>query len=1122
MAPTKVLLKQTRAALDAKDFKKAISLAKDVLRADKKNYHAYVFIGVAANSTEDVTHAIQAYEKAIALRPEHALAYKGMVEALTKAVDIPDHQLLLARAHAGLGKYSSQQSSKSLPRAADLLYPLAITDESLRSECVEILHLCKSAENMPQPRVEKSVYRIAHLLAKNVLTSDKRPELSDLQRQPLSSALDECEQRIRATFAPLQHVYVVNVIMTRALLRCIAENDFEANYELLRNANAGEEILELAETDTGARLQSTEVAHFALRDFHLSPFVKKSDTKRSRFVLAAEIFRRSQNLELASNVAGINTIETSKYTGGKTAMSIASCTHAMVYSFLHLQRQEYKRALQTVKEGLRLAETSATLKRQKAIFQLLCGAAFSGDRKYKDSIREYEKAKSLGQQLDIPWIEQAAHYGIVNAAVRGHGRRSRQASTAVEEAAASPDGTFGILECIWTDALGGDIDTIRMEEVTDRAVAHASGSGSAHSDLLWDCGILDSTFIMSPKEIAGRGLTRLGQMLLQQDGMEESSLRRAQQLHMKAAGLFRGYPDPFAHLGYIFENISIEKSDERMALRAMRCYEKAVTIDAAHPLASRRLTRMMLVRGMQREAATVAREASEKNPTARWAHNVVGWVRLARGLYREAAVAFRNALRGRPKLSPRAEETLFGTSVGQTEVDNSLVVDIDSWRGMCASYRAEGKIGPALSCLEKAIALILEPPLEYVTGSVVDLSLIQTSTEMLLSSEKTILLLTQKRTDMAISQMSTLLLDELTPITTKYDLSEAHIYLAAQEWLQGAYATAVQLRERAGELIEVAVEIQKRRFPFLNPECCLKRVGDTWMEVVSDYPSSLSTLIPSTQLVAALRKAKVAYLQAVHYSPWKSKGRMQDVAAVYTRMGTYTGDKKLCKLGLDTLLATDADPGALAIAFLSYASVSDDTTYKQTADGLARRVSQSPHSKKYRVQLPVAIVGGMDENNAHNYADSAIDAVREDPTDWRGWYSVALVREADARQSQWDQSATRSCEEAYREADKLGAGPVAVQGRVRCMVELLRRASDDERLTKPIYLQACLCMSTAARAGLPEPELCRMIVDKFTSESISSAKATLQAKQGDQVTYLYRDAHLFPFLEESRMMEIDA
>lgn len=54
-----------------------------MLKADKDNYNALVFIGVAAEGLEQPDQAIKAFEKATEVSPEQVLAWQVKLERLT-------------------------------------------------------------------------------------------------------------------------------------------------------------------------------------------------------------------------------------------------------------------------------------------------------------------------------------------------------------------------------------------------------------------------------------------------------------------------------------------------------------------------------------------------------------------------------------------------------------------------------------------------------------------------------------------------------------------------------------------------------------------------------------------------------------------------------------------------------------------------------------------------------------------------------------------------------------------------------------------------------------------------------------------------------------------------------
>ncbi|XP_063620724.1 superkiller complex protein 3 [Cydia splendana] len=75
MADTKALLKEARKLIDDNNYKDAQECCKNILRKDKQNYIALVLLG---KSLQDADQASLAYQKAIASKPDHPLAWHGL------------------------------------------------------------------------------------------------------------------------------------------------------------------------------------------------------------------------------------------------------------------------------------------------------------------------------------------------------------------------------------------------------------------------------------------------------------------------------------------------------------------------------------------------------------------------------------------------------------------------------------------------------------------------------------------------------------------------------------------------------------------------------------------------------------------------------------------------------------------------------------------------------------------------------------------------------------------------------------------------------------------------------------------------------------------------------------
>lgn len=80
----KTALKSARDAIRNKEYKEALKHCKTVLKQEKNNYNAWVFIGVAAAELEQPDQAQGAYKKAAELEPEQLLAWQGLASLYEK------------------------------------------------------------------------------------------------------------------------------------------------------------------------------------------------------------------------------------------------------------------------------------------------------------------------------------------------------------------------------------------------------------------------------------------------------------------------------------------------------------------------------------------------------------------------------------------------------------------------------------------------------------------------------------------------------------------------------------------------------------------------------------------------------------------------------------------------------------------------------------------------------------------------------------------------------------------------------------------------------------------------------------------------------------------------------
>uniref|UniRef100_A0A3B3BLI5 SKI3 subunit of superkiller complex n=2 Tax=Oryzias melastigma TaxID=30732 RepID=A0A3B3BLI5_ORYME len=108
----KAALKSARDAIKNKEFKEALKHCKTVLKLEKNNYNAWVFIGLAACELEQTDQSLTAYKKAIELDPEQLLAWQGLANLYEKT-DQWDFKVELPNVYQKLVElYSSSDKNK--------------------------------------------------------------------------------------------------------------------------------------------------------------------------------------------------------------------------------------------------------------------------------------------------------------------------------------------------------------------------------------------------------------------------------------------------------------------------------------------------------------------------------------------------------------------------------------------------------------------------------------------------------------------------------------------------------------------------------------------------------------------------------------------------------------------------------------------------------------------------------------------------------------------------------------------------------------------------------------------------------------------------------------------------
>uniref|UniRef100_A0A8C2FWQ2 Tetratricopeptide repeat domain 37 n=1 Tax=Cyprinus carpio TaxID=7962 RepID=A0A8C2FWQ2_CYPCA len=147
----KAELKSAREAIKNKEFKEALKHCKAVLKLEKNNYNAWVFIGVAATELQQPDQAQTAYRKATELEPEQLLAWQvshGVETIMNSPNVVSDKAKCLEVSKKLVEVYQSEKNYLQVARVWRRLIQVR------EAEDLELLELWKEMTRLLQDTVE--------------------------------------------------------------------------------------------------------------------------------------------------------------------------------------------------------------------------------------------------------------------------------------------------------------------------------------------------------------------------------------------------------------------------------------------------------------------------------------------------------------------------------------------------------------------------------------------------------------------------------------------------------------------------------------------------------------------------------------------------------------------------------------------------------------------------------------------------------------------------------------------------------------------------------------------------------------------------------------------------------
>ncbi len=182
---------------------------------------------------------------------------------------------------------------------------------------------------------------------------------------------------------------------------------------------------------------------------------------------------------------------------------------------------------------------------------------------------------------------------------------------------------------------------------------------------------------------------------------------------LRAAKMDTSKASPFALLGIWYES----KND---AKRAEGCYQKALSLDASHPVAGRGLQRLIELKDL----VPHCKKAIEQNsPVNGWAWQALGQSKAVNeGDDSTAVICFQQALRCRDIQNPTSD--MLGAFYSYTEMTATVHSEASmTWVELATCYRRMGKYSAALRAYEEAASTGTLPPAALCSWAQCDLDL---------------------------------------------------------------------------------------------------------------------------------------------------------------------------------------------------------------------------------------------------------------------------------------------------------------------------------------------------------------------------------------------------------------
>ncbi|KAL9182460.1 hypothetical protein ACHAXT_013112 [Thalassiosira profunda] len=521
---------------------------------------------------------------------------------------------------------------------------------------------------------------------------------------------------------------------------------------------------------------------------------------------------------------------------------------------------------------------------------------------------------------------------------------------------------------------------------------------------------------------------------------DESEAKKTRVLLLKCAKMDTSKADPFALLGIWYES-------QKDTARAKGCYQKALALDPAHPVAGRGLGRLVDVD----ELKAVCEQAAKQNaPVNGWAWRALGRQRSRGEGDDSAAICYQQALRCRDIQLPESETlgTFYSnplSSSGETHCEASEI-----WAELAACYRRLGKYSAALRAYELAYLVSggsLSPDAICAWAQVdLDLGLYEEAAE---------------KCDAVLSMESPSHIHRMAA----YTKGESLLFLARTDLQEGKFGSCLaHLRKGIGKLSALSLKEGSTKGGYY---CEVKLLGDLHTSG-SSLPSyafagargadgdanregNVGPLSEEAEnQLSFLRKGEQAYTLALELGD-DADGNEEDNQYLISAAATDLGTNLLSQARIISSALGEGSGGATKTSLFDLASQSSriKDLVTRSINAYLRAIDASPHEAPAWCGLGCALVAVDPLQSQHAFSR----ALQIDPSLADSWSNIGLLY-ADIN--------TGKCSEILDQLTQIEDTPLMWVGR-GFLLEKTSKSWNDQ----PSAREACLAKAADAyRAAL--------------------------------------------------------